>query len=375
MNILYSLLGKPFGYLMWGIYTIVKNYGVSIILFTIVTRIIMFPMNFKQQKNVVRSRSLAPKMAAIKKAYAKNPQRIQEEQMKLQQQEGINPMASCLPMLLQFLFLFGVLDVVYKPLSHILRIGSDTIDKAKEIITKVSPDMFTKNDLREELKIISYAKDNPAEFSGLHGLLDKISDFNSSFLGIDLGATPQFKPDVWNKAAVLLFLIPFIAGISQLVMTVISQRIQKKNTPDMPSMGAMNILLYVMPIFSIWFAFKVPSGVGFYWIISTLVGIAQTIALDAYFTPERIEIVAAKEKEKAKKKPSGFMQRMLEQQQEAQNQQNDTEKGKASNRVNYSDETEGLSRSELNAYNRELLKDARKKMAEKYGDELSDDKD
>lgn len=374
MNLLYGLLGKPFGYLMWGIYTIVKNYGISIILFTIVTRIIMFPMNFKQQKNVVRSRSLAPKMAAIKKAYANNPQRIQEEQMKLQQQEGINPMASCLPMLIQFLFLFGVLDVVYKPLSHILRISSDTIDNAKEIITKVVPDMFTKNDLREELKIISYLKENTGEFSGLQGLVDKISGFNSTFMGIDLGETPQFKPDVWNKTAVLLFLIPIIAGVSQLVMTVISQRIQKKNTPDMPSMGAMNILLYVMPIFSIWFAFQVPSGVGFYWIISTLVGIVQTIALDAYFTPERIEIVAAKEKEKAKKKPSGFMQRMLEQQ-EALNQQNGGGQSRASNRANYSDETEGLSRSELNAYNRELLKDARRRMAEKYGDEISDDKD
>ena len=193
-------------------------------------------------------------------------------------------------------------------------------------------------------------------------------------MGIDLGATPQFKPDIWNKTAVLLFLIPIVAGVSQLVMTLITQRIQKKNTPDMPSMGAMSVLLYVMPVFSVWFAFKVPFGVGFYWIISTVVAIIQAIALDAYFTPERVEIVSAIEKEKAKKRKPGLMQKMLEQQ-ELMNQQNNGSQGSASNRVNYSDETEGLSRSELNAYNRELLKDARRRMAEKYGDELSDDKD
>lgn len=374
MNTIYTIIGKPFGFIMWGIYSVVKNYGISIILFTIITRIIMFPMNFKQQKNIVRSRALAPKMAAIKKAYANNPQRIQEEQMKLQQQEGINPMASCLPMLIQFLFLFGVLDVVYKPLSHILRIGGNTIEKTKDIITKSVPDMFMKNDLREELKILSYVRDNQAEFSSVNGFLDKLSGFNSKFMGIDLGATPQFKPEVWDKTAVLLFLIPIVAGVSQLVMTLITQRIQKKNTPDMPSMGAMSVLLYVMPVFSVWFAFKVPSGVGFYWIISTIVAIIQAIALDAYFTPERVEIVSAIEKEKAKKRKPGLMQKMLEQQ-ELMNQQNNGSQGSASNRVNYSDETEGLSRSELNAYNRELLKDARRRMAEKYGDELSDDKD
>ena len=175
MNTIYTIIGKPFGFIMWGIYSVVKNYGISIILFTIITRIIMFPMNFKQQKNIVRSRALAPKMAAIKKAYANNPQRIQEEQMKLQQQEGINPMASCLPMLIQFLFLFGVLDVVYKPLSHILRIGGNTIEKTKDIITKSVPDMFMKNDLREELKILSYVRDNQAEFSSVNGFLDKLS--------------------------------------------------------------------------------------------------------------------------------------------------------------------------------------------------------
>ncbi|NLP25925.1 MAG: YidC/Oxa1 family membrane protein insertase [Clostridiales bacterium] len=374
MNTIYTIIGKPFGLIMWGIYSVVKNYGISIILFTIITRIIMFPMNFKQQKNIVRSRALAPKMAAIKKAYANNPQRIQEEQMKLQQQEGINPMASCLPMLIQFLFLFGVLDVVYKPLSHILRISGNTIEKTKDIITKSVPDMFMKNDLREELKILSYVRDNQAEFNSVNGFLDKLSGFNSKFMGIDLGATPQFKPEVWDKTAVLLFLIPIVAGVSQLVMTLITQRIQKKNTPDMPSMGAMSALLYVMPVFSVWFAFKVPSGVGFYWIISTIVAIIQAIALDVYFTPERVEIVSAIEKEKAKKRKPGLMQKMLEQQ-ELMNQQNNGSQGSASNRVNYSDETEGLSRSELNAYNRELLKDARRRMAEKYGDELSDDKD
>lgn len=372
-NNLYHILGIPFGYLMWGIYSIIKNYGISIIVFTLITRLVLFPVSFKQQKNMAQSRVLAPKMAALKKAYANNPQRLQEEQMKLQMEEGMNPMASCLPAIIQMLLLFGVLDVVYRPLTHILRFSKDTIAVAKNIIIDHEPDFFKSAGLREELKIMTQVGNHKDWFSSLSGFTDKIGSFKNTFLGIDLGKIPEFKPEHWSGAAFALFMIPILSGVFQLVLTIYTQVYQKKNNPDMPSMGAMSIMIYIMPVFSVWFAFQVPAGVGFYWIISTLIAIVQTVALNAYFTSERIAEVAAKEKEKSKKKKSGgFMQKMLEQQQ----LNNGTSAGtSAANRINYSDETSNMSRSELNAYNKERIREARKRMAEKYGDDYRDDND
>ncbi|MBR1822800.1 MAG: YidC/Oxa1 family membrane protein insertase, partial [Ruminococcus sp.] len=134
--------------------------------------------------------------------------------------------------------------------------------------------------------------------------------------------------------------------------------------------GCMNVMLYGMPLFSIWMAFTFPAGLGFYWIWSSLISFIVTFALNQYFTPERIKVINEKEKEKARiyaeKHPEKktFMQRMLEQQAEMEKQQN----GGSSKSAN----GDKVSRSEQNKQNRDKLKEARKRMAEKYGDEYDD---
>ncbi|MCI5910949.1 MAG: membrane protein insertase YidC, partial [Oscillospiraceae bacterium] len=100
MMTLYHILGTPFGWIMKIIYDLVKNYGVAIILFTLFTKIILFPITYKQMKNASRMQLLNPKLEKLRKSYKNNPQKLQEEQMKLYQEEHINPMGSCLPMLL-----------------------------------------------------------------------------------------------------------------------------------------------------------------------------------------------------------------------------------------------------------------------------------
>ena len=139
MNALYDIIGIPFGYLMMLIYHFVDNYAVAIIIFTVVTKIILLPVNYKTQKNAARMQLLNPKLEKLRKSYSNNPQRLQEEQQKLYIQEGINPMGSCLPAFIQMFLLFGVLDVVYKPITHILRFSKDIRREAASIAgTKLS---------------------------------------------------------------------------------------------------------------------------------------------------------------------------------------------------------------------------------------------
>ena len=129
-------------------------------------------------------------------------------------------------------------------------------------------------------------------------------------------------------------------------------------------------MMYIMPLFSVWFAYVVPAGVGFYWICSSFFSLVQTIGLNLYFTPKRMEVVAEKEKAKMQKKAASgkksMYQRVLEQQ-SAQDQSFNQHKNDAES------ETGGLSRKEKSVYNRKKIDEAREKFAEKYGDEISDD--
>ena len=350
------------------IYKVFKNYAVSIIVFTVVTKLLLLPVNYKTQKNAARMQLLAPKLEKLRKSYSNNPQRLQQEQQKLYVEEGINPMGSCLPAFIQMFLLFGILDVVYKPITHILRMSKGVRSNAAEIAgTKLS-------NLRCELKVMDRLKEDPSLFAGLKDdFVKKVSDFSDNFtiFGANLGKTPSVHVDWSRKESVILFFIPILAGLAQLISSVYSQIHQKKTNPNMQGGGCLIFMMYFMPLLSVWFAFQVPAGIGFYWIWSALLSFVITFLLNQYFTPERAAEINEKEKEKARiyaeKHPEKktFMQRMIEQQELINQQQNAAKKKNG----------DKLSRSELNKVNRDKLKEARKRMAEKYGDlyETSDD--
>jgi YidC/Oxa1 family membrane protein insertase len=380
LNSLYDIIGIPFGYLMSWIYDVVGNYGVAIVIFTIVTKLLLFPVNYHTQKNAARQQLLSPKLEKLRKSYSNNPTKLQEEQQKLYQQEGLNPMASCMPSLVQMLLLFGVLDVVYKPLTHILHLSKSVRNTAVTIASELSEAAGGKSikttDLRNELLTMEQLRSYPEKFADLgENFKDAVLDFSEKFtiFGVNLGKTPEFHPETWNRESIILFLIPFAAGLAQLLFTVYTQLRQKKNNPDaMANMGCMNVMLYAMPVMSVWFAFQVPAGVGYYWMWSSIFSFIITFALNRYFTPERTVEINEKEKIKARKKAEkhperkSFMQKMIEQQQMAEQMNNNTPVKSDGSKI---------SRSEINKYNRERINEARKRMAEKYGDDYTESND
>ena len=367
---LYDIIGIPFGYLMSIIYSLFGNYAVSIIVFTVVTKLLLFPVNYKTQKSAARMQLLNPKLEKLRKSYSSNPERLQQEQQKLYQEEGINPMASCMPALIQMILLFGVIDVVYKPITHILRISKSVISAAVGVASGLADKPFNTSNLRCELLTMEQLDKNPDAFSDIaENFRDVVADFSSKFtlFGANLGKTPEFHPDTWNRESIILFIIPFAAGIAQLLSSVYSQMHQKKTNPNMQNMGCMSAMMYLMPLWSVWLAFTLPAGIGFYWIWSSLFSFLITFGLNLYFTPERTAVINEKEKQKmkeyAEKHPDkkSFMQRLMEQQAELQQQ--------ADSNANNG---EKISRSESNKQNRDRIAEARKRMAEKYGDEYNE---
>lgn len=380
MNFLIDLIGTPLGWVMKWIYDFVGNYGVAIILFTLVTKLITLPIYYKQQKNMAHTQLVQPKLAKLREKYKNNPDKLSMEQMKLYQEENINPYASCLPMIISMLILYGVLGVVYEPMHHILKYDSQTISEATvvaaEFNEKIRPD---KPDMRIELMIMEEVMKNPDGFAAKMDAVDpdfvpEVTKFAETFniLGVDLNLTPHVSDITKNFP---LFLIPVFSGVIQLAMTIYMQWNQKRRNPDMPNMGAMNIMFYGMPIFSVWLAFTVPAGVGFYWICSSVFSFIQSIGLNAWFNEKRVQKIGEAEREKAKKakrRPS-MMQMMMEQQEEMMRQQQagGNAKNTPSNRVRYADSDDGemkLSRSEREEFNTAVIREARKRMMDKYGE-------
>ncbi len=372
------ILGYPLGWIMYGIYTFCKSYGLSLIIFAILTKAILLPLNIKSQQSAAKTRALNPKLEKIRKSFANNPQRMQEEQLKLQSEEGVNPMAGCLPALIQFPILFGIVDVVYKPLKHILRMSNDTITKASEILGNIPGLDISKTDLSvsyRELNIIKYASDPEYSryFSELGSdFISKITDFNAhnQFLGfINLGTKADLHPEVWTAGAVALVIIPVLSGLVNLATTFISQMHQKKTNPAMATMGSMNAMMYGMSIFYIWFSFSIPSGAAFYWTVSGLIGLIQMVAFNNYYTAERCEALLEADKAKNKNKKPGFMQKLMEQQQEMLAAQNGTSSYSGTAAKARGD----LSKAEYNEKSRKAINEARKVIDVKYADEGPED--
>ena len=183
MNFIYTVFGWPLGWIMYVCYLIVENYGLALILFTIITKALQLPLAIKQQKSMMKTAIFKPQMEALQRKYKNNREKLNEEMMKLYEKEHYNPMSGCLPSLISFPILFGMIDVVYKPITHIIRPGSDIIEKATEILTSLG--MNTGNTMASQISIINAIQADPSPWSELGAdFIAKAQSMNFSFLGV-----------------------------------------------------------------------------------------------------------------------------------------------------------------------------------------------
>lgn len=290
MNALYSILGVPFGWIIWAIYQVISNYAVVLIIFTFLTKLIIYPMRVRQHKTSIKSGIMNPKIQEINKKYQKNPQKRQEETTKLQQEYGYNPRSGCLPMLLPFIVLFGVIDVVYKPLTHVLRVSSDLIEKAAEALGA------TTSSINYQLGMIKDIQADPSSFVDVLGqdVVNQITRFDMNLFGINLGEQPSFT---WP-----IIIMPILAAVFSFAQMYIQQRLNPTSPEGAAGSGTMKVMLYVMPLFSLWMAFSVPAGVGFYWMLSYVFGIVEAVILYKLYDPVSLREQATLEFEENRKR-------------------------------------------------------------------------
>ena len=267
--IVISFLGNILGKAMTFIFNIVGDYGLSIIIFTFLTKVLLFPLNMVTQKNSINMVRLMPEENALKIKYIDDKDKLGEEQLKLYKKYHYHPLLSSVPLLIQIPLVLGLVYVMYHPLTFVLQFDSGVISNFKDWLAAFAePGKLAENSY--QLEIVSLIKgalipEGHALPEMLLGPAEKIKELNMMFLGIDLSKTPSFKHDY------ILLLIPLLSGLSAWLMCWIQNRINVLQV----SQGNLNKILTTlfMIAFSTYFAFLVPAGVGLYWIFGNLFAI------------------------------------------------------------------------------------------------------
>lgn len=281
------------GWIIKTIYDLVHNYGVAVILFTVIVKLLLLPLNIKSQKAMKKQQKIQPILAELQKKYANDQQKLQQEMMKLYKENDVSMMGGCLPMLLQMPILIALYQAIQKPLTYMFNvpykeIPTDIVNKIVTLAEKAGQTItgdkaaYVSNLMNtDQISISSWA----GEVGG------KLHEWyiNFNFLGLDLSRKPQeaiaaFADPANNLSVILLILIPILAVVSSVLQSKISmkQSGQSKNKDDQTqSMNAM--MTWMMPLMTGWFTLILPAGIGLYWIISGLVQIIQQLALNYYF--------------------------------------------------------------------------------------------
>ena len=302
---IFNWFGSILGYLLWFLYEIVPNYGVAIILFTIITKLLLVPFSIKQQKSMAANSKMAAKQQEIRTKYANDKLKMQEEMQKLMEQEGVNPTSGCLVTLIPFPIMLGIYYTVLYPLQNVLHISVDSINKATALLSQIPGVGTTLNaGYYSQMEIIKHFDQLRRHLTMFTG--DELSRMESlsrgfNFCGLNLLDTPQS-----SHFLTFMWLIPALC----LLTSLLSQVIMMKMQPGMSQQqGCMKWMLYLMPLLTAWIAYTVPGAVGFYWTIQTAVSFVQSLLLRKFCSPAIVSAkaeaqrVALREVEEARMKP------------------------------------------------------------------------
>ncbi|MBR3515840.1 MAG: membrane protein insertase YidC [Lachnospiraceae bacterium] len=303
-----DLIGKFFGFFMYYCYRFLQDYGLSIILFTLITKIILLPISIMVQKNSIKMVQMYPELNRIKAKCFGNKDMISEEQYKLYKKNHYHPMLDLVPVIAQLVILMGVINVIYQPLTYLLQMGQEQIDAclaAFQGLTGISPEVSS-----VQIRLISWLHQGnreaflawvpdytavplgQAEDMALldHSLAEWMRSFNTPdqtdammalnlhFCGFDLGLVP------WEAKGISL-LVPVLAAASSWLMCFTQNRSNVLQSEQSKANQWTTLLISVG--LSLYLGLFVPAGVGFYWIVSNLFSIAQMYLLNYFIDPKK----------------------------------------------------------------------------------------
>ena len=265
------------GWIMYGCYYLIKNYGLSIIVFTFITKLILFPISLLTQKNSIKMVQMQPQLNALKIKYIDDKDKYTDEQVALYKKYKYNPFMDTIPLLIQIPIILGLVGVVYRPLSYVMNIDRGIIGQLKDWLVNT---LGIEADNMYQLSIFQQIREGAAVPSFIpETVVDTIRNFDMNFCGFNLGLTPSFSGNYE------LLLVPLLAGLSAWLLCFAQNKI---NVLQIAQNNAMKIATSVIMIaFSVYFCFLVPAGVGLYWIFGNLFAIPSMVLCNVVIPPKK----------------------------------------------------------------------------------------
>lgn len=286
------------GFIIEFIYNLVQNYGFSIIIFTVLIKLILMPLAVKSQKAMRKQQKIQPYMMELQQKYANDKEKLQQETMKLYKENNISMTGGCLPLLIQFPILIGLYRVIQKPLTYLLGVDfklAETLSRVTEIMTRMTAEHADIIGKLSTATAEQVANNSQIQLSKWVSILNGPNDpwvINFGFLGLDLSVVPSVSVNYILSGKfmyldrVLLILIPLIAILTTWLSMKQSQKMTqmpKNAQQDNPAASMNKSMNLMMPIMTGIFTFTLPSGLGLYWIVSNLMQILQQYLLNQYF--------------------------------------------------------------------------------------------
>lgn len=299
---MFQFLANIFGYLLLFLYNLVNNYGLAIIFFTIIIKLILLPLSIKQQKTMKKSAELQEKMKTIQFKYKNNPDKLNQEVMNLYKTEKMSPFSGCLTAIIQMLLLLSVFYLVRSPITFMEKLPQDNLNTyvqqlkdAQKNVSNVYPEI----DLIREY---NYLKEINPEDENVEKL-----NIQMNFLGLDLSKIPQ-----QNMTDYTVYIIPVLYILSSFIsirmttnrqakltkkdennkeITIDGKTGEELNDKDKNKeegnevdtvMQTNKMMSWMMPIMSISIAFIAPLGLALYWLINNVLMIIERIVLDKF---------------------------------------------------------------------------------------------
>ena len=318
-----NFFSNIFGYVLNFIYEIVKNYGLAIILFSVLLKLAILPLTIKQQRTLKKTQKIQGELKNIQEKYKNNPEKMNQETMDLYKRENLSPFSGCLSSIIQIILLLSMFYLVRSPLTYMKKMNVDLINKYKDQIAQEAGENSV-SAAYPEISIIKYINnkidgvdaENKEEENVIinenEAITDEIDEdeentdnketlevdnelyINMNFLGLDLSNVPKE-----NYKDIKVFIIPVLYIIS----SVISIKLTQVNTPkpekdekkeekegetspeDMTAQMSKS-MTWMMPVLAVSVSLVAPLGLALYWLVNNILMIVERIVIDKFIVPK-----------------------------------------------------------------------------------------
>lgn len=272
-----AFFANLFGYLLNFLYNIIQNYGMAIILFSIIIKLILLPNSIKQQKTMEKTKKIQGELKTLQFKYKNSPEDLQRETMELYKREKLSPFSGCFGAIIQIILLFSVFYMVRSPLTYMKKVDPEIIEN----YTKEISEQGENKDAYPEISII---REKSAE--------DETVYINMEFFGLDLSSIPSKDFSEWKT-----YVIPVLYVITTFISMKITTNMQKPKKKENGEEEDMNDVMaqtnknmtYMMPIIAISVSLIAPLGLALYWLTNNVLMIVERLIINKVFDKKEEE--------------------------------------------------------------------------------------